>query len=169
MNRRERKRWPTLGKSPKTRTPWRSALPDTKNREPHTLPLSDYLAELLERSKKATVKGCPIVFADSQKRPLSNLRYAQATITEASGVSFCVHDLRRTFATVAESLDLSAYTVKKLLNHSTKAGVTGGYLVLDTERLRKPMQAITDHILRFGGLRGGAEVIAFPGAEAAEG
>ncbi len=36
-------------------------------------------------------------------------------MTKLSGVSF--HDLRRTFATTAESLDLTVYTLKRLLNH----------------------------------------------------
>lgn len=33
-----------------------------------------------------------------------------------------VHDLRRTFTTIGESLDISVYTLKRLLNHRTNAG-----------------------------------------------
>ncbi|HAU0884427.1 TPA: integrase, partial [Legionella pneumophila] len=65
-----------------------------------------------------------------------------------SGVSFTVHDLRRTFATTAESLDLPAYALKRLLNHKMNNDVTAGYIMRDVERLRKPMQRITDFLIR---------------------
>ena len=58
-----------------------------------------------------------------------------------------LHDLRRTFITIAESLDIPAYALKRLLNHKTANDVTAGYIITDVERLRRPMQQITDHIL----------------------
>ncbi len=60
---------------------------------------------------------------------------------------FISHDLRRTFATIAESLDLSAYALKRLLNHKMGNDVTAGYIMRDAERLRKPMQQITDFLV----------------------
>ena len=69
------------------------------------------------------------------------------TVTATTGISFSCHDLRRTFATLAESLDLSSYTVKALLNHKQQTGdVTGGYIILNVDRLREPMQRVTDAI-----------------------
>ena len=59
-----------------------------------------------------------------------------------------LHDLRRTFITAAESLDISAYALKRLLNHKMSNDVTAGYIINDVERLRKPMQLITDHLLK---------------------
>ena len=53
---------------------------------------------------------------------------------------------------MAESLELSAYALKKLLNHKSGNDVTAGYIVLDLERLRQPMQAITDKLLKLIGL-----------------
>ncbi len=50
-----------------------------------------------------------------------------------------LHDLRRTFITIAKALDIPAYTLKKLVNHSTGNDVTGGYIVSDMECLRAPM------------------------------
>lgn len=63
-------------------------------------------------------------------------------------MSFTVHDLRRTFATTTESLDLPAYALKRLLNHKMNTDVTAGYIVRDVERLRKPMQRISDFLVR---------------------
>ena len=68
-------------------------------------------------------------------------------IIESSGVEFCMSDLRRVFITTAESLDLSAYSIKLLVNHSTGGDVTAGYIISDVERLRSPMQEITDRML----------------------
>ncbi|HEY8095886.1 MAG TPA: hypothetical protein VIE65_07280, partial [Methylobacter sp.] len=72
-----------------------------------------------------------------------------------------MHDLRRSFVTIAESLDISAYTVKALVNHkSNNNDVTSGYIQLTTERLRKPMQSITDFILKSAGIKA-ADVVEF--------
>ena len=38
------------------------------------------------------------------------------------------------------------YTLKALLNHSMGKDVTGGYICMSTERLRRPMQQIADEI-----------------------
>ncbi|MGZ8216897.1 tyrosine-type recombinase/integrase [Methylomagnum sp.] len=130
---------------------------DPKNHQDHTLPLSDYLLDLLTRRKAVSVSD--YVFADSAGRRISNFRYAQASVEKASGVSFCIHDLRRTFATIAESLDIPAYALKRLLNHANGADVTAGYIVASTERLREPMQKITDFVLKAAGLKATAEVI----------
>ena len=62
-------------------------------------------------------------------------------------MKFCPHDLRRTFITVAESLDIPVYAIKHLVNHKMNNDVTAGYVIIDTERLRAPMQKITDFLL----------------------
>ena len=132
-------------------------LRDPKNHQDHSLPMPDYLFELLARRK--AVAASEFVFADSAGRRISNFRYAQAAVEKASGVSFCIHDLRRTFATVAESLDIPGYALKRLLNHANGADVTAGYIVANVERLREPMQKITDYVLKSAGLKETAEVI----------
>lgn len=67
---------------------------------------------------------------------------------QSTGIQFTVHDLRRTFITIAESLDIPAYALKRLLNHKMSGDVTAGYIILDVERLRRPMQVIAEFILR---------------------
>lgn len=63
-----------------------------------------------------------------------------------SGIEFTQHDLRRTFITVAESLDISYAALKKLLNHSDGSDVTGGYLQITTDRLRAPMERVSNRL-----------------------
>lgn len=128
---------------------------DPKNHEDHTLPLSDYLIELLEALPRVN----DYVFPGPGKaghlvEPKKQLRKVIAT----SGVAFTLHDLRRTFITIAESIDIPAYALKRLLNHKMSGDVTAGYIITDVERLRDPMQRVTDFILRAAKVRQTATV-----------
>jgi integrase len=132
---------------------------DTKNHQAHTLPLSDYLFDLLNR-RKAEADNSFVFPGTGAGGYIVEPRKQMARVTESSGVQFTVHDLRRTFITLAESLDISAYAVKRLVNHKIgKSDVTAGYIVHDVERLRDPMQKITDYVLKMAGLKATAKVI----------
>lgn len=171
---------------------------ETKNHQTHTLPLSDFLEDLLKRryessgnsgttpgkgsgnvpgkaiqdaafsgdgnsgnvpgkgsgnSRKVLKRGSEssenlYVFpSESERGYLIEPRTAVQRVSEISGVPFTLHDLRRTFITIAESLDIPAYALKRLLNHKDPNDVTAGYIISDVERLRAPMQKITDFIL----------------------
>jgi len=120
---------------------------DTKNHESHTLPLSNYLYELL--LSRSLRKTNDYVFPGTGAAGyIIEPRKQMAHVTQASGIHFTVHDLRRTFITIAEGLDISAYALKRLMNHKMNGDITAGYIVTDVERLRKPMQQITDYILK---------------------
>lgn len=120
---------------------------DPKNYEPHTLPLTKYLCELLKRRIEASSTD-HLFPADSKVGYLVEPRKQIDKIIEKTGVQFTVHDLRRTFITIAESLDVPAYALKRLLNHKIdNSDVTAGYIVTDVERLRRPMEKIGDYIL----------------------
>ena len=133
---------------------------DTKNRESHSLPLSDYLHNLLMRRKQAS--DSDYVFPGPGKGGyIIEPRKQMAKVIETTGIQFTVHDLRRTFITIAESLDIPAYALKRLLNHKMSGDVTAGYIILDVERLRRPVQMVADFILRQMGLKEPVPVIAF--------
>ncbi|QWV97476.1 integrase family protein [Geomonas nitrogeniifigens] len=159
---------------------------DTKNGDPHALPLSNFLYQLLQERKdglKVELEAAQAARAEArittaamtkkqQQAVINRLALAESRMASpyvfpgegksghivspkraleevlaATGIKFSCHDLRRTFATIAESLDLSKYTIKDLLNHKRdETDVTGGYIVLEVERLRGPMQKITDAI-----------------------
>ena len=111
------------------------------------MPLSDYLFELFTRRHQHATSE--YVFPSTGKGGyVVEPRKQTAKVIEDSGVMFTIHDLRRTFITLAESLDISAYAVKRLINHKMTNDVTAGYIISDVERLRKPMQMITDTLLR---------------------
>lgn len=116
-------------------------IPDPKNRIPLVLPLSGVAAQVLERRAAARVNG--YVFAGSGAAGfLVEPRKHMVKVSIRSGIPFTLHDLRRTFITVAESLDISAYALKRLVNHRVSSDVTDGYIVSDVERLRGPMDRI---------------------------
>lgn len=118
----------------------------TKNREPLTLPLSDYLVEMLE-NRKATSTSDYVFPGEGQPGPLVEPRSGVFWVARISGVPFVLHDLRRTFITVAEGPDIPMYAIKRLVNHKMNNDVTAGYIISDMERLRAPMQRITDFLL----------------------
>ena len=120
---------------------------DTKNHLDHTLPLSDFLCDLLQKRKNSATNEYVFQKANGKGRIIEP-RKQMLKIIEQSGVSFTTHDLRRTFITVAESLDISAYAVKRLVNHKMSNDITAGYIIADVERLRAPMQKITDYFFK---------------------
>ncbi len=132
-------------------------IPDTKNGDPHSLPLGVLLGAAINRRLAAQVG--PFVFPakESPKKPYSYsvLRGWFDVVAAESGVRVTAHDCRRTFATIAESLDISSSTVKRLLNHrSGRADVTEGYIVPSPERLRGAMQRIETEVLRLASAGG---------------
>lgn len=120
---------------------------DTKNRQKHTLPITPFLYDLLLEQEER--KKNEFVFPSfNGKGPIIEPRKIMEQITEESKISFSLHDLRRTFITVAESLDIPAYALKRLLNHkSNNSDITEGYIIIDVERLREPMKKINDFFL----------------------
>lgn len=112
-----------------------------------TLPLSDFLIDLLkerqrcEQAKTFFPKSEWVFPAESKSGHIAEPK-------EKLGVKFTIHGLRNTFITVAESLDVSPYAIKMLVNHSlpAKGDVTGGYMSIELERLRAPMQEISDRL-----------------------
>lgn len=131
---------------------------DTKNHESHTLPLSNYLYELL--LSRSLRKTNDYVFPGTGAAGyIIEPRKQMVHVTKASGVHFTVHDLRRTFITITEGLDISAYALKRLMNHKMNGDITAGYIVADVERLRKPMQQITDYLLKCMGAAAPTDIL----------
>jgi integrase len=131
----------------------------TKNRTDHTLPMSDYLYELFA-AWLPKVKGEWAFPGAGPKGHIVEPKKLVAKVREASGVAWTPADCRRTFISIAESLDIPAYALKRLLNHKMANDVTAGYIITDVERLRAPMQKVTDFMLRAAKLRESAPILA---------
>lgn len=127
---------------------------ETKNGKPLELPISDHLASIFARRKHYRT-GSPFVFnAINNVGRIIEPKKIVYRISEVACISFTMHDLRRTFTTVAERIQTSTYTLKRLLNHkSGRNDVTAGYTVLTPEELREPAQSIEDKILELSGRR----------------
>jgi integrase len=67
---------------------------------------------------------------------VNDLRSALASVEREGGKAVTPHDLRRTFASFAERAGAPFTTLKVLLNHSTRADVTMGYVRPSEEDLR---------------------------------
>ena len=126
-------------------------IPDTKNHRPLILPISRFLQELLRKRQQET-RASRFVFpcARNPDKYLNASSLARR-VSKYADIQFMLHDLRRTFATAAESLDISMETIKRLLNHKSGIDVTAGYIIHDTERLREPVERITQHLLNVAG------------------
>ena len=120
-----------------------------------TLPMSTFVFDLLHRrSVLLNDTENPYVFPGKKDGThMGEPKALLKTIRNQSKVSFIIHDLRRTFATTAERLDVSYYKIKNLLNHSVSSDVTGGhYVQIDVEQLREPMQRIADYLIEHGNI-----------------
>lgn len=122
-------------------------IPDTKNRRSHTLPFSSHLRDLLTRRYESRINA--YVFpSHSVIGHLIEPKTAVAKVSKDSKVPFTLHDLRRTFITLAESLDIPHYALKRLLNHKNSNDITASYIISDVNRLRIPMQKVCDALIR---------------------
>lgn len=122
-------------------------IPDPKNRNPHILPLPTQLLPMMKRREKAAMSEYVFPASDlGLPFPKPTLQSYARLLRDETGVEFVPHDLRRGFATTAESL-VSMLTVKRLLNHRTaEADVTAGYIVAEVDPLAVAMQKIADKI-----------------------
>lgn len=117
----------------------RITLRDTKNRTDHVLLLSTQARAIVARYM-AGKKPTQHLFT------VGDARKALTTINTAAGTTITPHDLRATFASVAEEL-VSAYTLKRMLNHADAGDVTGAHYVGKSEvQLRAGWQAVADLI-----------------------
>lgn len=123
-------------------------VPETKNGDPLILPIPKFLHQLLTKRHAARGNSKWVFPSHGATGHMVEPKKFIARVRKTSGVNFILHDLRRTFLTVAEALDISPYALKRLINHRVHHDVTAGYLVFDIERLRAPMEAIATELLK---------------------
>ena len=120
---------------------------DTKNHNPLSLPMGSFLYKMF-KERKRTSKSEWVFPGTGRTKHMVDPKGALKEIKETTGIKFSFHDLRRLFITTTDSLDISTYAMKALVNHSLNGDVTGGYIVSDPQRLKEPMQRIESHLLK---------------------
>lgn len=117
----------------------RVVLNDTKNRTDHTLLLSTQALAVIKPYCEGKKPGA-LVF------DIADPRKTLRAINRAAGTSATGHELRDTFASVAEEI-VTGYTLKKMLNHANSGDVTGtSYVGKSETQLRTAWQAVADFI-----------------------
>jgi integrase len=122
----------------------------TKGGKTLALPLCDVVYDLLRARRALGDTG--FVFPSTGKTGhLAEPKFPLALVGKACGIAATCHDLRRTFVTVAEACGVDQYALKALVGHSF-GDVTGGYVQMTPERLREPLQKVTDRLKALCGL-----------------
>lgn len=136
-----RLKWEDVNLKQKTMT-----LRDTKNNEDAVLPLSNFALSVVKEQKEHSTNE--YVFSGTGSEGyIVEPKGAVKFVTDKSGVPFMIHDLRRTFITAASGL-VTAYELKRLVNHKMSGDVTAGYIVSNVEQLRAGANKIANYFLK---------------------
>ncbi|MDA9076212.1 tyrosine-type recombinase/integrase [Burkholderiaceae bacterium] len=121
---------------------------DTKNRRTHTLPMTDATRKIFERRRLLKPEGSVYVFPGIKdpSQPASMSRTFERVKAEL-GFDFSSHDLRRTFATIANEMGVDINKIGAALNHK-KRNVTAGYIQTTANMLRETIETIETVIFR---------------------
>jgi integrase len=117
---------------------------ETKNERALKLPVTPAVAAILERRKEAAGRS-PHVFPSPGKKGghVVELRYMLAKLATV-GIEHSVHDMRRTFASVAAPL-IPGPVLKAIMNHKARKGgdvTQRHYVRLDANQLRPHLDAV---------------------------
>ncbi len=117
----------------------------TKSGRSLILPMSDVVHGLLV-ARRAIGRTEYVFPSKGRTGHIAEPKFPLRLVAAATGIRVSVHDLRRGYITIAESLDVGGYTLKMLVNHSIARDITGGYIMPSPERLRAPVQKIADRL-----------------------
>jgi integrase len=112
---------------------------DTKNHSDRVIPITPRVEEILEAMNKWRMGEYVFASMNKNDKPshVVDPRKAMVFANKAAASQVTVHGIRRTFATMLESLDCPAYPLKALLGHSMRGDVTTAhYTQIGVERLR---------------------------------
>lgn len=121
---------------------------DTKNHRDHTLPITDSVEAILKRRLASKHPNANHVFSSPLKPEKSaSMSRTFERVCKSVGFKFSAHDLRRTFATVANEIGIDVNKIGAALNHKKK-GVTAGYIQTTAFMLRETFEKIEYIIFR---------------------
>jgi integrase len=137
-----------------------------KNGEPHVVPLSEAMLDLLRDLPRFT--GGDYVFtAGDGAKPYANVIKPKKRIERDSEVEgWTLHDLRRTAASGMGDLGIAGETIARVLNHAEGqiAGITARYNRADqTEAKRRALEAWAQHVCELAGAERADNVVSING------
>jgi integrase len=132
--------------------------PEPKNGIQLTLPMGNYLFDVLNRrikilkEKHHPLTPMKYVFPGERggdKGYLVEPKKGLAKVVEQSRVKFTLHDLRRVFITCSNNIkNITRFDAKCLVNHKIpESDITDGYTIPRVADLREPMQRMEDRLL----------------------
>lgn len=121
---------------------------DTKNHEPHRVYLSNFVVSLLQwRKAKSEPENIYVFPSHIKDKPIGEPKRAINNITQRTGIAFSTHDLRRTYLSIAQSIE-APYAVSKILaNHKRGSDITESYMTISPDQLRTYQEKITARLL----------------------
>ncbi len=144
------------------------SLYDTKTKGYQYVPVSETTITILKRrADDARAKKTPYLFYAFQEQAARNgawipkpdsthIKDVRGTIKSIlSGTvlaDITPHDLRRSFLTYADELEISNVVQKALVGHAIPTDVTDGYKIITMDRLRKAVDRVEGYILQHAGL-----------------
>ena len=123
---------------------WR--IPETKNGEPLTIPLNDYVISILKQHRDTS--HCEWVFEGKGKTGhLNDPKKAWKRILERAEIKdLRMHDLRRTFGSWQAALGANSYVIGKSLGHKSQQS-TAIYARLNLDPVRESTNKAVDAML----------------------
>ncbi len=119
---------------------------ETKNHSNFTTYIPTQLKPYLRSLQELTGDNNFVFPGDNAEGAMAIPRWPLDQITLKTGIEFSSHDLRRTFATIAEASLLPETIIKRLLNHTTDNCVTGGYIRTESNTMKQAIDRIAGFI-----------------------
>jgi len=127
---------------------------DAKNRGDHEFPIGPCAYELLKLRRECQLEGEVWVFParspNSMKGYYSDPTIAMRTVRDNAGIKVIRgHDLRRTFGSACEKLNLTDRQIKRMLGHGLASGETlGRYTTPEWEDVAERMKKVEEEIFK---------------------
>jgi len=122
-------------------------LPDTKNGDPHRLPLLDQAVEILQARKEHSTSIWVFPSETSSSGHLQEPKKAWKRICQKAGIeNLRIHDLRRTIPSWMAMTGANQYVIGQLLNHRDPRS-TAVYTRLANDTAREYMQKAVNEMI----------------------
>lgn len=121
-------------------------IPETKNGKVHTLPITDYMREIL-------VRRCDGLGKDDSLFSGVSIDHLWNMAMRAGAPRFMLHDLRKILATAGERLRVGDATLRRILNHTApKSDVLHKhYVSLNVSDVAEPLRLIQVSLIQMMG------------------